>query len=159
MPIWPTWWWPQALMQPEILILRAPLRARGAALPPVSQCPVQRGSSERLQGAVIHAGASDDIRGKADICRPEPRRQKGRMHGWQVCLGHMGQDHVLLVADAQLVIAIFAGQIRQNAHLRRCGIAQGLPWALIETVTIAWSALRWGARFVSAQARNTGSWR
>ena len=25
MPIWPTWWWPQALMQPEILIFSSPI--------------------------------------------------------------------------------------------------------------------------------------
>jgi cytochrome c oxidase cbb3-type subunit 1 len=25
MPIWPTWWWPQALMQPEILSFSSPI--------------------------------------------------------------------------------------------------------------------------------------
>jgi cytochrome c oxidase cbb3-type subunit 1 len=25
MPIWPTWWWPQALMQPEMLMKHSPM--------------------------------------------------------------------------------------------------------------------------------------
>ena len=43
----------------------------------------------------------------------------------QVGAVHMRQDHVLLVADAQLVMAILAGQIGHHAHLLGCGVAGG----------------------------------
>ena len=38
--MWPTWWWPQALMQPEILILRSPISSWRAASRSEMRCAI-----------------------------------------------------------------------------------------------------------------------
>ncbi len=35
---------------------------------------------------------------------------------------HMGQNHVLLVRNAQFIMAEIARDVRQSAHLRRAGV-------------------------------------
>ncbi len=60
------------------------------------------------------------------------------MNRRQVGFVDMRQDHVLLVADAQLVMAVAFGEIGQRAHLIRGRVARGLtPWAFRLTCTMA----------------------
>jgi hypothetical protein len=109
------------------------------------------------QRAVIHAGAGDDVRDQADVRGGETVIRQGGMESRQVRLVHMRQDDVLLVADAQLVMAVALGEVGKRAHLIRRGIARRAPWALSETETMACPSALCGARLVSLQARKTGS--
>ena len=49
----------------------------------------------------------------------------------------MGQDEVLLVRDAHLVVRIVLGEIGDRVHLVGAGVARRPPIAFSETVTTA----------------------
>ncbi len=73
---------------------------------------------------------------QADIGGGQICLAQGGIDRWQIGLMHMGQDHVLLVADAQLVMAIGLGQIGHHAHLVRGCIARrrAVLLELIDTI-------------------------
>ena len=77
--------------------------------------------------AIIHAGAGDDVGNQADIGCGKRGRAQRLINGRQVGFVNMRQDHVLLVTDAQLAMAIPFGQIGQHPHLVRGRIARGRP--------------------------------
>ncbi len=121
--MWPTWWWPQALMQPEILILRSPISSwrDGEPLGDALRDRDRAGVGER---AIVEARAGDDVGdepgvglGQADVL------QRG-IDGTQVLDAHVRQHQVLLVRDAHLVEGIALGEIGDGVHLLGAGIAR-----------------------------------
>ena len=49
--MWPTWWWPQALMQPEILIFRSPISAARSGAPKRSEMRCATGIERAVASA------------------------------------------------------------------------------------------------------------
>ena len=116
--MWPTWWWPQALMQPGDLDLQRP----DLALPVevgegVGDALRHRDRARGRQRAIVHARAGDDVRHEPDVRRRKPRRLQPRVDRRQVPPRHVRQDDVLLVADAQLVVGVRLGQVGEHPHL------------------------------------------
>ncbi len=89
MPMWPTWWWPQEFMQPEML--RSMLADVVQVVQIVEALLDGRGDRDRLgvgQRAEVAAGAADDVGQQADVRRgqagrlaPSARRRRGRCCG------------------------------------------------------------------------------
>ena len=124
--MWPTWWWPQALMQPEILILSGPMsRCRSRSAKALGDLLGDRDRARRRERAIVHARAGDDVGDEPDVGGREPgllqplRRSRGRCRR-----GDVRQDQVLLVADADLVVAVGLGEIGDEAHLLGGGVAR-----------------------------------
>ena len=86
-----------------------------------------RDRPRRGQGAVIHAGAGDDIAEQPGIGGGQPVRAQHRVQRGQIGAVHMRQDDILLVADADFAVAIGLGQVRKGAHLVAGGIARRGP--------------------------------
>ena len=89
-----------------------------------------RDGSRGGQRAVIHTGAGDDVAGQPGIGSGKPGLLQRRINGGQVRFMDMGQHDVLVVADAQVVMAVLLGQIGQQAHLVRAGVARRFPMRL-----------------------------
>ena len=78
--MWPTWWWPQALMQPEILIFERADVALAVEVGEGLGDPL--GDRDRARGrerAVVHARAGDDVGDEADVRRREAGRLQPRV--------------------------------------------------------------------------------
>ena len=68
MPMWPTWWWPQALMQPEMLSLIGPILFLRVKVGKLARDGLRnRDGARRRQRTIIQAGAGDDITQQAII--------------------------------------------------------------------------------------------
>ena len=79
------------------------------------------------QGAIIHAGAGDDIRDQPDIGCCQISGAQLLIQIRQESAGDMGQDDILLMADAQFIMAEFLRQIRHDPHLLGRCITGGGP--------------------------------
>ena len=124
--MWPTWWWPQALMQPEILIFSSPISScrsgDGEALGDALRDRDRAGIGER---AIVEAGAGDDVGDQAGIGgREAVRRPARRRPPCRSSQRDMRQDEVLLVADAHLVEGVALGEVGDRVHLLGGGVAR-----------------------------------
>ena len=66
--MWPTWWWPQALMQPEILIFSSPMSCWRFSFGEALGDPL--GHRDRTgvgQVAVVQPRAGDDVGDQTDV--------------------------------------------------------------------------------------------
>ena len=104
--MWPTWWWPQALMQPEILILQladvVQLREVGEA---ARHALRHRDRARVGEVAVVEPRAGDDVADQAVIRGREIDCCERLIERQQVLVPDVGQHEVLLVADADFVEA------------------------------------------------------
>jgi hypothetical protein len=75
--------------------------------------------------AEVAARARDDVGEQAHGRRGEPRGLRRFPHREQVALGHVGQDQVLLVRDAQLAEAVAVGEVGHDVHLLAGDVAGG----------------------------------
>ena len=123
--MWPTWWWPQALMQPEILIFSSPISfcraVVGEALGDALGDRDRAGIGER---AIVEARAGDDVGDQAGIGRGEVGRGERLVDRRQVVERDMRQDQVLLVADPRLAVAVALGEVGDQVHLLGGGVAR-----------------------------------
>ena len=125
MPMWPTWWWPQALMQPEILIFSGPIALRPRAVAELLGDPL--GDRNRARGrerAIVEARAGDDVADRAGVRRREADRGEPVVDRRQIVERDMRQDQVLLVRDADLVVRIVLGEVGDRVHLVGAGVAR-----------------------------------
>ncbi|MCY1365432.1 hypothetical protein D9M69_522770 [compost metagenome] len=85
------------------------------------------GDGDRLgvgQRAVVAAGAGDDVAEQADVRRRQAGRARLLPEAVQVGLGDVGEDHVLLVGDADLAEAEALGPVGDALHLRGSDVAR-----------------------------------
>ena len=76
-----------------------------------------RDRPRRRQRAVVHARAGDDVGDQPDVAGGEPGLLQPRVDLRQVPARHVRQDQVLLVADADLVVAVGLGEVGDEPHL------------------------------------------
>ena len=116
--MWPTWWWPQALMQPLILIFSSPIvvlaRGVGEALGDVLRDRDRAGVGER---AVVEARAGDDVADQVEVGVARPSRPARRQTAGRSLEPHVRQDQVLLVGHADLVEGCSARRGRRRASI------------------------------------------
>ena len=76
------------------------------------------------KAAIIEAGAGDDIADQVKIGMCQIGLAQCLPNGVQIPFGHMWQDDVLRMGDAQFVKAILLGKVSHHIDLRRCCIAR-----------------------------------
>ena len=97
--MWPTWWWPQALMQPQILIFSSPSRAGASGS--AKRSAMLLGDRDRArvgERAVVEARAGDDVGDQVDVGVARPAAVQRRVDRRQIVDFDVRQDQVLLVA-------------------------------------------------------------
>ena len=86
------------------------------------------GNGNRLgigQIAEIAARAADDAGQKADVGGCQTGVAGNQPECVQIAFAYIGEDHVLLVADAQFTEAVTVGEIGYDVHLVRGDVARG----------------------------------
>ena len=136
--MWPTWWWPQALMQPEILILRSPISCWRAEVGEVLGDALRHRDRAGVgQRAVVEARAGDDVGDQADVGLGEAQPPERRVDRRQVLDRDMRQDEVLLVADPHLALAVASARSATPSICSELASPGGAPAGFSETVTMA----------------------
>ena len=122
--MWPTWWWPQALMQPEMLMCSRPMVLRQRVIAEALRQLLRDRDRARIgEAAIVEARAGDDVGDEPDIRRREAVRFELLPQLRQVALRNMRQHQVLLVADADFAEAVAVGEIGDGVHLLGGGVA------------------------------------
>ena len=76
------------------------------------------------QRAIVQARAGDDVGDLADIGLGEAQPVERAPHRRQIVDRDMRQDQVLLVADADLALAVGVGEVGHALHLHGAGVAR-----------------------------------
>ena len=123
--MWPTWWWPQAFMQPDILISMLAEVVQVVeiveALLDLLHHGVGAGVGERAE---IEPRAGDDVGERADVGLASPSASQLAPHGMQLALRHVREQQVLVVRGAHQAEADAVGEVGDRLHLRGRHVAR-----------------------------------